>query len=266
MQYALAEILRPVNWPAFALVSTRVAGVMLVAPLWSLSAIPGRIRGAMAVAITLALLPASQAADFAIDAPTIIVPMLTELLLGFAIGFSAAVFLYGVTIAAEVLSLQMGLSLGAALGASADFGTPGIGQLKGYFVLAVFASLGGHLAMVSAVAGSLQMIPPGGAVDFASGLSGLIGVGGTVFVTAVQIAAPVMVVLLITNIALAVLNRAVPQLNTMMVAVPVTVGVGLIALGAALPFAVPFVSSWAAGSTDRAVGVIELFTPREAGR
>ncbi len=266
MQYALAEILRPVNWPAFALVSTRVVGVMLVAPLWSLSAIPGRIRGAMTVAITLALLPASQGFDAVIDAPTIIVPMLTELLLGFAIGFSAAVFMYGVTVAAEVLSLQMGLSLGAALGASADFGSPGIGQLKGYFVLAVFASLGGHIAMVRAVAESLQMIPPGGAVDFASGLSGLIAVGGTVFITAIQIAAPVMVVLLITNIALAVLNRAVPQLNTMMVAVPVTVGVGLVAIGAVLPFAVPFVSSWAGSATDRATGVIELFTPDGTGR
>lgn len=266
MQLAIVEALQPIHWPAFALVSARVVGVMLIAPLWSLSAIPGRIRGAMAVAITLALLPASQAATVVIDAPTIVVPMVTEMLLGFAIGLSAAVFLYGVMIAAEVLALQMGLSLGAALGASADFGTPGIGQMKGYFVLAVFASLGGHLAVIRAVAESLQMIPPGGSVDLVGGLSGMIAIGGTVFVTAIQIAAPVMVVLLVTNIALAVLNRAVPQLNTMMVAVPVTVGVGLVALGAALPFAVPFVSSWAGSAGDRATGVIELFMADGAGR
>jgi flagellar biosynthetic protein FliR len=54
------------------------------------------------------------------------------------------------------------------------------------------------------------------------------------FTVALQTAAPVMVALLVTTVALAILGRAVPQLNTMLVSFPVSIAVGLIMVGATL--------------------------------
>ncbi len=257
---SLVEALQPMHWPTFAFVSARVAGMVSVAPLWSMTVVPGKLRGAIAVVLTLALLPLVPPVDIPIDVGTMVVPLATELLLGLAIGLSAAFFLYGVSVAAEVVSLQMGLSLGAAIGGMTDVGSPGIGQLKGQFTLVVYLAVGGHLVLLTGLARSVLAIPPGSEIDLAQGGIALVGLAGSVFTTAVQVAAPMMVALLVTNLALAVLNRAVPQLNTMMVAVPVTVAVGLVTIGATLPLLGGFVADWAVGLGAGSDAVIRAFT------
>lgn len=261
MTQSLANALQPIHWPLLVLVSARVIGMMLIAPVWSMATIPTSIRGAIAVVVSLAVLPGVPDTPVAVDGVSVLAPIATELVLGLAIGLSAAVFLAGVATAAEVVSLQMGLSLGAAFGGMTDIGTPGVGQLEGQFSLAVYVAVGGHLALIAAVAQSFHAIAPGGALALQAGGHALIAIGGSIFPVAVQVAAPMMVALLITNIGLAVLNRAVPQLNTMMVAVPVTVSVGLVALGASMPFALDFVGKWAASTGVTADAVVRAFTP-----
>jgi flagellar biosynthetic protein FliR len=261
MTQSLANALPPIHWPLLVLVSARVIGMMLIAPIWSMATVPITIRGAIAVVLSLAILPGVPDTPVAVDGVSVLAPIATEMVLGLAIGLSAAVFLAGVAVAAEVVSLQMGLSLGVAFGGMADVGTPGVGQLEGQFSLAVYVAVGGHLALVAAVAQSFRAIPPGGALALQSGGHALLALGGSIFPVAVQVAAPMMVALLITNIGLAVLNRAVPQLNTMMVAVPVTVSVGLVALGATMPYALDFVGKWAASTGVTADAVARAFTP-----
>ena len=260
-QLTLVDALQPINWPNFAFVSARVAGLMTVAPLWAMTVVPARLRGAIAVVLSLALLPLVPPVEWPIDGPSLVVPLAAELLLGLAIGLAAACFLYGVAVAAEVVSLQMGLSLGAAIGGMTNIGSPGIGQLEGQFVLAVYVAVGGHLTLLTGLARSLLVIPPGSAIDLAEGGRYMVALAGGIFSTAVQVAAPMMVALLVTNLALAVVNRAVPQLNTMMVAVPVTVAVGLIALGATLPLATGFVTGWANDLGRGTDAVVQSFVP-----
>ncbi len=261
----LLQMLMPINWPLFALVSARVAGVMMIAPLWSMQAVPMRIRGAAAVVVTLALLPLIAGLSVDPAGPVPLVAVAVELLIGLAIGFTAAVFLHGLAVAAEVVSLQMGLSLGVAFGGMSDVGSPGIGQLYGQIALVFFAMLGGHVIMIASLGASLQALPPGAAVAMSDGLGSLLPLGGEVFTVAVRIAAPVMVALLVTNLALAVLNRAVPQLNTMMVAVPITVAVGLITIGATLALIGGEMSRWVAGLDQGVARLLSAFQPVMAG-
>jgi flagellar biosynthetic protein FliR len=258
---SLASALQPLNWPLFALVTARVAGVVLIAPLWSMTSIPSNLRSAIAVVLSLALLPSVPATSVAIDSFSILVPMISELLLGVAIGLSATAFLAAVAVASEVISLQMGLSLGVALGGAADLGAPGVGQLEGQFSLAVYVALGGHLALITALHRSFNLIPPGTGINVVTGGHTMLLIVGSVFSSAVRVAAPAMVALLIVNLALAILNRAVPQLNTMMVAVPITVSVGLISLGATLPYALNLLGRWAGTVGPAADVVIRAFSP-----
>lgn len=250
MSALLIEFLRPVHWPLFALVSARVVGVLIVAPLWSMQAIPARVRGAAAVVISLMLLPAAAAAPIDLTGPLPLLSLPIEFLVGVAIGLTAAFFVLGLTVAAEVVSLQMGLSLGAALGGMTDIGTPGIGQFYGQSALVIFAALGGPLLVVAAIGGSIAALPPGSVMNGSEGARTLLAMSGSVFSSAVRVAAPVMVALLVVNLSLAVLNRAVPQLNTMMVAVPITIAVGLLAIGATLLLFGGEVARWVAGIDD----------------
>ena len=169
MNDALLEMMRPINWPLFALVSARVAGLLLIAPLWSMRAIPALVRGAMAVVMTMMLLPSAGTAVLPASGAVPLLSLVAELLVGIAIGLTAAVFMHGLTVAAEVVSLQMGLSLGVAFGGMSDVGSPGIGQFYGQMALVMFAVLGGHVMLIVAVAHSLRELPPGSAMAFTDG-------------------------------------------------------------------------------------------------
>jgi flagellar biosynthetic protein FliR len=258
-------VLEPARWPLLALISARVIGLLLIAPVWSLRPVPVRVRGAAAVVFSAGLLPVAIRVTPVAGPEAPLLALATEFLLGLTIGLAAGIFLYGLSVAAEVVGLQMGLSLGAAFGGLTDMGAPGIGQIYQQFALGIFVVLGGPVLLISGLAESLILIPPGTAIDFASGARATVALAGDVFRVAVHVVGPVMVTLLVTNLALAVLNRAVPQLNTMMVAVPVTVAVGLVAIGATLPLAAGVVSHWARGTADTSVRVIRPFVPATPG-
>lgn len=259
------DLLQPEHWPLLALVSARVVGLMLFAPLWSLRALTTRVRGAAAVVFSAGLLPIAIAHAPPQGPGAPILALATELLLGSAIGLAAALFLHGLAVAAEVVSLQMGLSLGAAFGGTADMGSPGIGQIYQQFALGVFVVLGGPTLMLVGLADSLRVLPPGAPMAFEGGARAMLALTGEIFRVAVRVVGPVIVVLLVTNLALAVLNRAVPQLNTMMVAVPVTVAVGLVAIGATLPLAAGLMERWARQSGQGVLDVVQPFVPIAAG-
>lgn len=257
----LLDLLDPGAWPVLALVSARIGGLFLVAPLWSMTAIPGRLRAAMAVAVTAGLLPPAIRQTTLPPPEGVAMQFAAEFLIGLVIGLVAVVFLHGIAMAADVVSLQMGLSLGATLMPMSDITSPGIGELKGFFTLAMYVALGGHLALIEGLGHSLHALPPGLSVELAGGARAALEAAGTVFATAARAAAPMMVALFVTHVALAILNRAVPQLNTMMVSIPVTIAIGLVMLAASLPYTAVVVAEWANSISGTADGMIAALRP-----
>ncbi len=261
----LVELLAPVAWPTFVLVSARVVGLMLVAPLWSMAGIPATIRGAIAVALSLALVPTVRPVTLPPDFVAWPFPLAGELVLGLAIGLTGAFLMHGVALAGEVASLQIGLNLGQAISPMAEVGAEGLGELKSLAVLALFVTLGGHLALVRGLGESLQAIPPGTALDLPRGARAMVDMAGGVFATAVRAAAPLMVALLLANLGLAILARAVPQMSAMTVSFPITAAVGFVVFGASLPFLGRMVAGWTGGLDGRLAAVLAAFAPA-AGR
>ncbi len=184
-----------------------------------------------------------------------------ETLMGIAIGLTGALVLHGISVAGEVASLQMGLSLGEALGSLPPGATVGIGQLQGYFGMLIYLSVGGHLTLYRGLAASFAAVPPGQAWLGATGARQAVDLVGSVFSTGVRAAAPILVALLLANLALAILGKAVPQLNVMMVSFPITISIGLVALGATLPHLAAFIAGSIDGLPALVGQTIQAFTP-----
>jgi flagellar biosynthetic protein FliR len=261
-QPGLLEVIGIRDWPAFVLVSSRVSGVFLAAPLWSMAGLPRSIRAAVAVLLSVLLLPLLPAVrPLPDDMLAMSVVLAGETALGIAIGLTGAVMLHAVTVAGEVTSLQMGLSLGQALGSLPEGATVGVGQLQGYFALTIYLSLGGHLTLLEGLAASFRAVPPGQAAAGLLGGREVVELAGTVFSGAIRAAAPIIVALLLANLALAILGKAVPQLNVMMVSFPVTIAIGLVMLGASLPFLASHLASTVEALPASVTQTIEAFTP-----
>jgi flagellar biosynthetic protein FliR len=262
---ALSQALTPERWPALIYLTARITGLMLSAPFWSMAPMPRSVRAAVTMVFAVLLLPATplvQVPSQPFDMP---LPLAIEGMLGLAMGLTAAVLVQGAALAGELLSVQMGLSLGPAIMVMPDLPTSEFGHLFGLFATAIFLGLDGHLTLLGGLAASLGTLPPGSVFQIATGAHAATALFGTLFSTAVCVAAPVLATLMLTHVALALLNRAVPQLNSLMNSFPLTIGAGLLMLGLALPVMTTVYAEGISQLPERVQNTLEAWAPAVDG-
>lgn len=255
------DALAPVNWPTLLLVTARVGGLLLVAPVWSIRTIPPSVRGAIAVLLGFFLLPGVESVQLPSEALALPVMLCGEMLFGVILGITAGLFVHAVRLGAEVVSVQMGLAIARTLLPGSGESSTTIGQLQSLMALAMYLALGGHLSLLIGLDTSLHALPPGARFEFNAGGAYFVSLVGSVFATAMRVAAPIMVAMVLTNLALAILGKAVPQVHILMFAFPVTISVGLFVFAASLPFVASLVTNWVESLPRLLDGVIASFVP-----
>jgi flagellar biosynthetic protein FliR len=93
----------------------------------------------------------------------------------------------------------------------------------------------GHHMVLSAILDSFRLVPMATVQFHLQSAAELVRLSAGVFVVAVKIASPVMLALLLTDCALGVLSRTVPQMNIFIVGFPLKIMVGLFVIGMSLP-------------------------------
>lgn len=219
-------------WPL-----TRILGLIATAPLFGNLSIPIRVKVGLGVMLTLVIaptVPAMPAADPMSLTGLLIV--IQQLVIGLSMGFAMRIVFAAVEMAGEISGLTMGFGFATFFDPQTRARTSAIAQFLALITLMLFLALDIHLMMLSTLAESFRSLPISG-VPVDSGAFRQIAVwGGLVFNAGMQLALPLVGVLLITNIALGVLTRAAPQLNLFGIGFPVTLGAGLLVLGLVLPY------------------------------
>lgn len=253
--------LAPGAMATLALFTMRVSGLVLIAPVYASKGLPVSFKTAMLILLTALLLPvaASHAAPGVEVTPTAVA---TEILIGFAMGLGTAVFVAAAEIAGDLLAIQVGLSGANVVDPTMQQSVAVLGQFMSLFVIALLLSLDGHLILLEAIAESLSWIPVGGEIAIEEGLSQLILLGSRMFLLGLRFAAPVTAAVLIGNIALGILARAVPKLNVLMVVFPVQIGLGLLTLSLALPLIASIAGSWPTGYATLVMELLHAFQAR----
>lgn len=239
------DLFAPGSPALLVLFGARVGGLVLVAPVFSARPVPATVKSALIVVLTVLLVPITRTADGAIPLLTP-VAVLGETLVGFAIGLGAALLVGAAESAGEIIAMQIGLSGSAIVDPLSMQQSTALGQFVHLFAIVLILTLDGHLVMLDALAVSARRLPVGTAAMLAEGLRGLAALGGTLFVLGLQFAAPVIAVVLVANVALAVLSRAAPQLQILQLAFPVQILVGVGTLVATLPFLATWFLGWEA--------------------
>lgn len=249
------DLFAPGAGDAIVLTGMRVTGLMLVAPSLSSTIVPHRVRAGLVVVLTMLLTPVAFAAQ---RMPHLTAQAVTsELLIGFAIGFGAAILIGAAEQAGDAMAVQMGLSGIAILDPMAAEPLPVVGSFLRLFAITLLLSLNLHAVMISTLGESLRAVTLGSAPELANGIAQMLKLGVPMFALGVRFAAPVVAVILIVNVSLAVLGRAAPQLNVLSVAFPMQIMAGLVALAAAVPAMAYFFGGWDSvyhGMVARAVG------------
>ena len=215
----------------FLLVLARVSGSLVFVPLPGVRSAPEAARIALALGFTLALygqwpvVPADTATVAALAGWA-----LAEAAVGLAIGASVAIALEAFTLAAQVLGLQAGYAYASTIdpNTEADSGILLVfAQLMSWML---FFAMGLDREILRLFAFSLQKVPPGAYVFGRAAAEPLIRLGATLFAVGVRLALPVVALLMMVDVALALLGRINAQLQLLSLAFPAKMLTALILL------------------------------------
>lgn len=208
----------------------RIAGVLMVAPVFGARLVPVRVRLAFALAVTFALAPVLPAPAQTFE-PNLLTGLLLaqEVLLGVAIGFCLQMLFDALIVAGQTISMGMGLGFAMMVDPQRGVSVPVIGQFFVIMGMLIFLALGGHLATLQLIADSFAALPLGTPLP-ADGLWVLVTHGAELFAAALRIALPATTALLVVNLAFGVMSRAAPTLNLFAVGLPAGLLIGFMIL------------------------------------
>ena len=229
---------------AFFLVLARVSPLFLLAPLFSSKQVPARARGVLAVALTIGLTPVvSRHAKIDLDTLPFVMLILKELLVGLAFAYGLSALFAAVQTAGSLLDTLIGFSFGATVDPINGNQSTVLSQMYALFGAAIFVAIDGDAYVVQGLARTYDAIPLDRSPAIGTLVQGAQVAFSGIFVSAFEIAAPVLVALTITDATLGVVSRVVPQLNIFATGFPAKMLVGLSLIGVSLPFVSGFIGN-----------------------
>ncbi|MGM9489670.1 flagellar biosynthetic protein FliR [Ideonella sp. YS5] len=228
---------------AALLLSIRLGALALMAPPLGGAMVPPTVRVAVVLgwaAVLAAGIPAASSSVTTLpSSPETGVPALGPLLaaaaseaalgmvMALGLNLAFAVFSFG----ARLVDVQIGFGMGQVFDPMTRQQLPVLSAVFTQLALVGFFLLDGHHALLRGVALSLEVVPPGHAWALGPLLPAVVRQAGQMFSLGFAMVAPVVFCLTLVELGLGVLSRNLPQMNTLVVGVPIKVVVGLSALG-----------------------------------
>lgn len=249
------------KYDLYFLIFARCAGLFSVAPVIGSRYVPAQLRIALAGVLALTLLPQASlpAGGLPQSLPAYVLAVIGETLVGLAIGWVAQLVFAAAQLGGELLDMQMGFGMVNVI--DPQFGTqvPLIGNFQYMLAALIFLAVDGHHLLIRALASSTKLLPIAGA-GFSPQLAWFVVDNvAALFVTALKIVAPVLGAIFLTNVALGLVARSMPQMNVFVVGMPLQLAVGALVLVVAMPLYVALLEGTFDGLTRTLSDLLRLF-------
>ncbi|MEW6119175.1 MAG: flagellar biosynthetic protein FliR [Pseudomonadota bacterium] len=247
---------------AFVWPLTRILGLLMVAPVFGHRSVPARIKIGLGIFIALIVsptLPPMPAIGLGSWQGLLI--LVQQFLIGVAIGFTMRVVFAAVEAAGEIVGLQMGLGFASFYDPQSAGQTLVLARFFNLLAMLVFLAVNAHLLLLGVLTESFLTLPISPEPLAAAGFRNVAAFGSMIFAVGLQLALPLIAILLITNLALGILTRSAPQLNIFAIGFPITLGAGLIVLDFSMPYFAPQVEQMIQQALKAAGMVLQTLRP-----
>lgn len=243
-----------VHITAFFLVLARVAPLFVLAPLFSSPMVPRQVRTVIAVALAMGLTGIAIHGQTIPTDPVAVAGLVAEqVIVGLAFSLAVSVVFVAAETAGAFIDLVAGFSYGQLIDPIDNTQGGVMSNLYGMVGLAMFLAIGGDAWTLRGLSRTFQLVPLTKTAAIAPMVTGVEQACASIFVSALEIAAPALLALLITDVAFGMVSRIVPQLNIFAVGFPMKIGVALLIVGTALAFLGNFMSDQIATSVGTAL-------------
>lgn len=224
------------QFPHFLLVMARVGAFMVTAPFFSSVQIPRMVKAGMIFFFSVLLVSMAPKVEvpFAFGAFTL--HLFGEMAVGLLLGLVGATIVAAIDLAGEIIGMQIGFGIVNVIDPTSESQISIISQFKLIVFTLILLALNGHHWILKGLADSFEAVPVGaGNVTPIAGYY-LFDLGVHLFVLGTKIAAPVVVVLLLTSGAMGIIARTIPQMNIFLIGFAIRIMVGIFILAVSLSF------------------------------
>jgi len=220
---------------AFLVCLARVAALVSTLPIIGTGSTPPVVKAMTAGLLALLLFPVVHPfivlPDFSPVGLTVLV--VTEAALGLMMGFLCQLIFLAVQVSGEVIGYKMGFAAANIFDPANNAQVSLLAQFQNVFAVLLFFTLRIDHLFLRALVASFRVLPPGH-VDPAGGAPYLLGLFSHTFLLAVQLAAPILALLILVDVVLGVMSRVFPQLNAFIISFPLNIGIAFLVLGITL--------------------------------
>ncbi len=236
------HILLP-QFQAFLVLISRIGGLLAALPVFSGRTIPVKVKLGLVLTLSLMLAPSIPMPSVSLDPMIVVGGMLSEMTIGVTIGLAVRLMFGALEVAGEVLGIQMGFGAVHLFDPTTSHQTPMVAQFFTMLASLIFLSLNAHLFAMATIIHSYEAIPA-----FGAHLSSHLGeeillLSQRMFTIGLKLAAPGLITILLINVLMALLGRAVPQVQVFVLSFPITIAGGLLVLSLGMPFTVALIGS-----------------------
>ena len=220
---------------ALLLGSARAGAWLAICPPFNGKSMPTPAKALLSIGMTLPLTPhIASAVPAAISTPALLFDVAEQVVIGAALGFCTNLLFSAAQSAGALVDLFGGFSVAFAFDPFAYSGNAVFGRFYNLTAMTLLFTTGADQLMIAGFARSYRAVPLAGTPPL-NHLSRLLTDGvGQMFLSAVQMAGPLIGVLFITDLALGLLSRVAPSLNVFSLAFPAKILLTLSIMGAAL--------------------------------
>jgi flagellar biosynthetic protein FliR len=196
------------------LMLARIIGLFFQAPVFSSRSIPAPLKIAFMTWITISLWLVTDVPE---QLPTTMmvfaIAVFNEFVIGFIIGHVGNLIIVGVQESGSIMDMQMGLSSASALDPASGVQTTIMNKIMYQLAILLFVVVDGHHAILGVFHKSFRIIPVSKIVTYDGFLDQIIHLAGLIFMNALLLALPIVVIIFLLDFSLGILNRVAPQVN-----------------------------------------------------
>lgn len=216
------------------LLSARIAALLLMTPLLYAASMPPLVRVlvtlGLACVIALPFADAQAATPYAVGALS--AALLREVLVGATLGLGVLMAFAGFALAGRLADVQVGFGIAQVFDPTTRTRVPVLSSIFALFAAVFFFLVNGHHALLRGIAYSVERFPVGQPAPVGGAAEPIAREAAALFALGFALAAPIVLGLLLVDFALGVISRNLPQVNMLVLGVPVKIVAGLLALWA----------------------------------
>ncbi len=221
----------------FLICLARVAGFIAAIPVLLANQTPTQIKAGLVFMITLVLFPVMEPSvpPVSFQPGSFLLLMVSEVLLGSAIGLIARMIFSAVEYGGTIIGYQMGFAAANVFDPQNERQLSLISQFQNVFAILIFLAVDGHYVFFLVAAESYTILPPGVFNISGDAIPYLLQLSSRIFSLGIQFSAPILTVLLLSGLILGLLARVFPQLNVFLLSFPLNIGISFTVIGLTLP-------------------------------